>query len=176
MFIWPEYISYELVLVVRQDSTSFFKMTWIDTPNGGHLSPKKVTYGSKRDHFEEAGTYTDTGVNSVVIRLLTILHTSQNRHVFFWCLKVYPCKLVGRKTTTNNQPYRFEGVGRTLSQDDNVHCVAIKGTFDDCQDIVKESGRVREDVSKGTCRLNFFFSHQFGGGFLGGENNVCFYP
>ena len=28
-----------------------------------------------------------------------------------------------------------------------MHCVAIKGTFDDCQDIVKESGRVREDVS-----------------------------
>ena len=29
-------------------------------------------------------------------------------------------------------------VRRSASQDDNVHCVAIKGTFDDCQDIVKE--------------------------------------
>ena len=26
-----------------------------DSPNGGHLSPVKVTYGSKRGHFEEAG-------------------------------------------------------------------------------------------------------------------------
>ena len=25
-----------------------------------------------------------------------------------------------------------------MPQDDNVHCVAIKGTFDDCQDIVKD--------------------------------------
>ena len=31
-------------------------MTGIDSPNGGHLSPEKVTYGSKRGHFEEPGS------------------------------------------------------------------------------------------------------------------------
>ena len=26
-----------------------------DSPNGGHLSPEKVTYRSKQGHFEEPG-------------------------------------------------------------------------------------------------------------------------
>jgi len=30
----------------------------VDTPNGGHLSPEKVTYRSKRGHFEEPGAWT----------------------------------------------------------------------------------------------------------------------
>ena len=32
--------------------SSFFKVTWIDSPNGGHLSPEKVTYESKRSHLD----------------------------------------------------------------------------------------------------------------------------
>ena len=56
-----------------------------------------------------------------------------------------------------------------------MHCVAIKGTFDDCQDIVKESGRVREDVSKGTCRLFFFLNTNLAVDSLGGKQSL-FYP
>ena len=51
--VFRAYISYESVLVVSKTLPA----SPFDAPNGGHLSPKKVTYGSKRGHFEEAGTY-----------------------------------------------------------------------------------------------------------------------
>lgn len=39
-------------------------------------------------------------------------------------------------------------------EDKNVHCVAIKGTFDDCQDIVKERfGPVFQALGHGTRRF-----------------------
>ena len=39
-------------------------------------------------------------------------------------------------------------------EDKNVHCVAIKGTFDDCQDIVKERfGPVLRALGHGTRRF-----------------------
>ncbi len=39
--------------------TSFFEVTWIDSPNGGHVyKPRKGhKNGSKRGHFEAAGTF-----------------------------------------------------------------------------------------------------------------------
>ena len=66
---------------------------------------------------------------------------------FFLVLKS-PSLEIGWSENHHHQPTLSIRRGWSdIVQDDNVHCVAIKGTFDDCQDIVKESGVVREDVS-----------------------------
>ena len=30
-------------------------VTWIDHPNGGHLSPEEITYNTQKGHWEEPG-------------------------------------------------------------------------------------------------------------------------
>ena len=165
----PSTVSYESVLVVRQDSTSFFKMTWIDTPNGGGKTAlKRSLMGPSKVTLKKL-VHTDNGVNSAVITLLTLLRKSQNRHViFFGAWKNHPRKLVGGKTTTTNQPYRFEGVGRTLSR--MTMCIAwpSKAPLTIARISWRspvESGRMWVKAPAGY----FFFKHQFGGWFLGGE-------
>ena len=51
---WTELVKFERISKIDHWSyPSFFKVTWIDSPNGGHVfSPEKVTYESKRSHLD----------------------------------------------------------------------------------------------------------------------------